>query len=117
MIDGIANNRRLYEEALNIPNRGYITNLPDGAMVEVPGILTSEGPPGLFVGDLPEAIAAMCRRQISINELTVEAFQKGDRRLVHQLFAIDPMIQDPEVAVKLADEYLELYKDYLPTFV
>jgi hypothetical protein len=35
---------------------------------------------------------------------------------VHQLFAVDPMIQDPIVAVKLADEYLELYKDYLSTF-
>ena len=117
LIDAIANNRHLYEEALNIPNRGYITNLPDGAMVEVPGIVTSEGPTGLVVGDLPEAIAALCRRQISINELTAEAFRKGDRRLVHQLFAIDPMIQDPLVAVKLADEYLALYKDYLPTFV
>ena len=70
----------------------------------------------LVVGCLPEAIASLCRRQISINELTVEAFQKGDRRLVRKLFAIDPMIQDPATAVKLADEYLELYRDYLPTF-
>jgi alpha-galactosidase len=116
LIDGIANNRHLYEEALNIPNRGYITNLPDGAMVEVPGIITSEGPSGLVVGELPESIAELCRRQISINELTVEAFQKGDRRLVHQLFAIDPMIQDPQAAVNLADAYLKLYKDYLPSF-
>jgi len=116
LIDAIANNRHLYEEALNIPNRGYITNLPYGAMVEVPGILASEGPAGLVVGDLPEAIAALCRQQISINELTVQAFREGDRRLVHQLFAIDPMIQDPAAAVKLADEYLELYRDYLPTF-
>jgi alpha-galactosidase len=84
--------------------------------VEVPGILTSEGPNGLNVGCLPEAIAELCRRQISINELTVEAFRKGDRRLVHQLFALDPMIQDPAVAVKLAGEYLELYEGYLPTF-
>jgi alpha-galactosidase len=116
LIDGIANNRHLYEEALNIPNRGYIRNLPEEAIVEVPGILTSEGPNGLNLGSLPEAVATLCRRQISINDLTVEAFQKGDRRVVHQLFAIDPMIQDPAVAVKLAEEYLELYRAYLPTF-
>jgi alpha-galactosidase len=116
MIDGIANNRHAYEEALNIPNRGYIQNLPEGAMVEVPGILTSEGPTGLVVGTLPEAIAALCRRQISINELTVQALEKGDRRLVYELFSIDPMIQDPAVAVELADDYLRLYKDYLPAF-
>jgi alpha-galactosidase len=116
LIDGIANNRHCYEEALNIPNRGYIKNLPDEAMVEVPGILTLDGPSGVFVGPLPEAIAELCRRQITINELTVEAFQRGDRRLVHQLFALDPMIQDPAVAVKLADEYLALYREYLPAF-
>jgi alpha-galactosidase len=116
LVDGIANNRHLYEEALNIPNRRCIPNLPEGAIVEVPGILTSEGPNGLNVGCLPEAIAALCRRQISINELTVEAFQRGDRRVVHQLFALDPMIQDPAAAVKLAEEYLELYQAYLPAF-
>jgi alpha-galactosidase len=70
----------------------------------------------VFVGPLPEVIAELCRRQITINELTVEAFQRGDRRLVHQLFALDPMIQDPAVAVKLADEYLALYREYLPAF-
>jgi hypothetical protein len=30
--------------------------------------------------------------------------------------AVDPMIQDPAAAVKMAEEYLEMYKDYLPTF-
>jgi alpha-galactosidase len=116
MIDAIANDRKQYEEALNIPNRGYIENLPDGAIVEVPGTLGAGGPSGLAVGSLPDAIAELCRRQITINELTVEAFQKGDRRLVHQLFAIDPMIQDPDVATDMAEAYLHLYMDYLPTF-
>jgi alpha-galactosidase/6-phospho-beta-glucosidase family protein len=48
--------------------------------------------------------------------LNVEALVKRDRNLVHQLFSIDPMIQDPQVAVRLGNAYLEAYKDSLPEF-
>ena len=116
LISAMANNDRLYEEAVNIPNRGYITNLPADAVVEVPAMVDADGINGCVVGDLPEPVAELCRRQIAINELTVEAFRKRDRRLVHQLFAIDPMIQDPDVAVQLAEEYLHQNSAYLPDF-
>jgi alpha-galactosidase len=116
IIDAIANNRHTYEEALNLTNRGYITNLPNEAIVEVPAIISADGSVGVVVGDLPEPIAELCRRQIAINELTVRAFLKRDRKLVYQLFAIDPMIQDPDVAIQLADEYLELNMKYIPQF-
>ena len=36
---------------LNIPNRGYIPNLPDGAIVEVPGTISA-----------PVSSASVCRR-------------------------------------------------------
>ncbi len=116
VIDAVANNRHTYEEALVLPNNGYIGNLPKGAVVEVPAIITADGPTGVFVGDLPEPIAELCRRQIAINEMTVQAFFKRQKKLVHQLFAIDPMIQDPDVAIRLADEYLELNSKYIPRF-
>ncbi len=116
LIDSIANDRHFYEEALNIPNRGYIGNLPNGAVVEVPGRIDTKGPTGVAAGNLPEPIAELCRRQIVINELTVEAFHSGDRNCIYQLFAIDPMIQDPDTALALADAYLKLYAGYLPQF-
>ena len=116
IIDSIANNRYTYEEALVLPNKGYITNLPRDSIVEVPAIISTDGATGVVVGELPEPIAEFCRRQITINEMTVQAFLKRERKLVYQLFAIDPMIQDPEVAIRLADEYLELNKNYIPEF-
>lgn len=54
-------NSHLNEEAVNIPNRGYIENLPHGAIVEVPAVIASEGPMGMVVGTLPEAVAELCR--------------------------------------------------------
>lgn len=107
IIDAMLHNTHAYEEAVNIPNRGYISNLPDGAIVEVPGVVDADGISGVYVGELPVAIAALCRTQLAIDELNVEAFVRGDRSLVYQMFSIDPMIQDPDVAIRLADEYIE----------
>lgn len=110
------NDRRAYEEAVNVPNRGYIPNLPEGAIVEVPGVIDADGVSGVHVGELSEAIAALCRTQLSIARLNVEAYVKADRNLVHQMFSTDPMIQDPDVAIRIADELIDVNREYLPTF-
>jgi alpha-galactosidase len=112
VIDAIVNNGHGYEEALNVPNRGHIENLPWGAVVEVPCVVDANGVSGVHVGRLPEPIAALCRTQLTIADLNVRAFVTRDRSLVHQLLAIDPMIRDMDTAVKLGDEYIELYRDY-----
>lgn len=116
IIAGIVNNKHDYELAVNIPNRGYISNLPDDAIVEVPAVISAEGVHGLGVGKLPEPIAEMCRRQITVAELTVEAAVKGDRKLALQALALDPMIDDPEIARQLLNDYLEAEKEYVPQF-
>lgn len=107
IIDSLMNNILIQEEAVNIPNHGFITNLPEGAIIEIPGKIDSSGINGVKVGNLPSAIAAVCQRQLCIADLNVEAFLTHDRKLVYQMFAIDPMIQDPDIAIKLADEYIE----------
>jgi alpha-galactosidase len=112
VIDAMVNDRHGYEEALNVPNHGYIENLPWGAVVEVPCVVDANGVSGVHVGSLPEPIAALCRTQLTIADLNVRAFVTADRELVHQLLAIDPMVRDLDAAVGLADQYIELYRDY-----
>lgn len=113
IIAGILKNLNSYEEAVNIPNQGYIVNLPDEVIVEVPAILGSEGLIGLGGCELPEPIAELCRRQALINELVVRAIVEEDRKLAQEAFAIDPMIDDLEVAKELLDDYLEAFDSYL----
>jgi alpha-galactosidase len=116
IVDALLHNRHAYEEAVNIPNRGYISNLPDEAIVEVPGIVDASGISGLHVGALPEPVAELCRRQLTINDLLVDAFVTGDRSLVYQLFAIDPMVRNLDTAVRLADALIEANKEYFDIF-
>ncbi len=116
IIAGIEKNSNSYESSINIPNRGCITNLPRGAIVDVPGVITGNGVVGLAMGDLPKPIAELCNRQLILNELTAQAVIEGNIKLVYQLFALDPMINNLDTAVKLADEYIKINMKYLPSF-
>lgn len=116
VIAGIEKNSNLYESSVNIPNRGCITNLPGDAIVDVPGVISGNGIIGLAMGDLPKPIAELCNRQLILNELTVQAVIDGDIKLVYQLFALDPMINNLDTAVRLSDEYIKKNIKYLPSF-
>ena len=108
--------RAAREIAVNVPNRGCIANLPDEAVVEVPGTVSRRGVRGVSVGPLPEAIAAMCRTQISINELTAEAAVTGSREAALQALLIDPMVNDVDTARAILNDYLRAHTDLLPHF-
>jgi Alpha-galactosidases/6-phospho-beta-glucosidases, family 4 of glycosyl hydrolases len=112
----MATNAHSYEPAVNIPNEGYIKNLPEGAIVEVPAVVSASGIHGLGVGELPEPAAELCRRQIAVAELAVEAAATGSREKALQALLLDPMIDDPRVARDLLAAYLEAEREYLPQY-
>ncbi|HVP20854.1 MAG TPA: hypothetical protein VMS73_03230 [Anaerolineaceae bacterium] len=116
VIEGIAGVRNAYHLAVNLPNDGYITNLPQGAVVEVPGHFSGLGVRGVGMGALPEGIAELCRRECTVSQLTVDAVVKGDRQLALQALLLSPGISDLDVAQKVLDDYLAAYRENLPTF-
>jgi alpha-galactosidase len=105
-----------YHLAVNLPNRGYITNLPEGAIVEVPGLMCGAGVLGVGVGALPAGVAELCRRELAVVQLAVDAAVTGDRQLALQALLLDPVITDLDVARQILDDYLETYRSYLPQF-
>ena len=116
IINGIVHNTNELLESVNLPNDGYISNLPADAIVEVPAVISGHGVNGLAVGELPRGIAAMCRTQIDIQHLVVEAGVKGNRELVKQALLTDPNIPSAEAALKIYDELMDINKPYLPQF-
>ena len=116
IIASMMKNAHSYELAVNIPNRGLIGNLPEGAIVEVPADISASGIRGVGVGNLPEPAAELCRRQITIAEMAVRAGVTGDEGLALQALTLDPMIDDPRVARRLLEDYLSAEKEYLPQF-
>jgi alpha-galactosidase len=116
VIENVAGAGNHYHLAVNLPNRGYITNLPEGAIVEVPGLISGAGVGGVGVGALPEPIAELCRREIAVTHLCVDAALNGDRQAALQCLLLDPVITDLDVAQQILDDYLETYRQHLPQF-
>lgn len=116
VIHGVAHNTNLYRQAINVPNHGAITNLPDDTIVEVPAIISAAGVLPLRMGALPPVVAALCRREADLVELVVDAAVTGDRHLALQALALDPMVGDLDLARALLEDYLETEKEVLPQF-
>ncbi len=116
VVENVAGAGQLFWPAVNLPNRGYIPNLPQNAIVEVPGFFSGAGVLGVGVGPLPEPIAELCRREITVTRLCVDAAVHGDREAALQCLLLDPVITDLDVAQQVLDDYLETYRPYLPAF-
>jgi alpha-galactosidase len=116
IIENIAGAGTHYHLAVDLPNQGYISNLPDGAIVEVPGLFSGAGVQGIGVGALPEGIAELCRREITVTRLCVDAAVHGDRQAALQCLLLDPVITDLDVAQHILNDYLKTYREHLPQF-
>jgi len=116
VIENIAGAGTHYHLAVNLPNQGYITNLPQGAIVEVPGLFSGAGVQGVGVGSLPGPIAELCRRELAVVRLCVDAAVYGDRQAALQCLLLDPVITDLDVAQQILEDYLETYREHLSQF-
>jgi alpha-galactosidase len=75
----------------NVPNTSLITNLPEGACVEVPVWASRKGFEPVHVGALPAQCAALNSLTAQIEEMAVEAALTGNPRLVFHAICHDPL--------------------------
>ncbi|CAM3100607.1 alpha-glucosidase/alpha-galactosidase [Rariglobus hedericola] len=74
----------------NVPNTGLITNLPDRCCVELPVLVDAQGLQPTHIGNLPPQLAAICRTNVNVQELTVEAALTGKREHIYHAVMTDP---------------------------
>jgi alpha-galactosidase/6-phospho-beta-glucosidase family protein len=102
------------EHFVNVPNRGYISNLPAGAEVEVPARIFADRYEGVSFGDMPPVLRSWLLRIIDVQELTLEAAVTGSRRALRQALMADPLTVSIEDTDHILDELLAAEKDDLP---
>jgi len=103
----------------NVPNTGLITNLPEGACVEVPVFVDKAGFHLVNVGPLPPQCAILTNVNVMIEEMAVEAALTGDPRLVFQAIAHDPLtaaVLSLAEIKEMVNEMLRQNQDHLPQF-
>ncbi len=116
MIENISFAGNHYHLAANLPNVGQIANLPLGATVETPVHVDGAGIHPVHVGSLPEPIAELCRRELMVAQLSVDAAVEGSYEKALQCLLLDPIIADMDTAKNVLDDYLKTYRQHLPQF-
>jgi alpha-galactosidase len=101
---------------VNIPNRGYVHNLPDDVVVEIPARVDRMGLHPFALGDLPEPVLPTLLHKLSSLDLIIEAALEGSRDKAVQAFLNDPHCTDIEAGVRLVNELIDAQLDYLPRF-
>jgi alpha-galactosidase len=118
IIEGLETGRR-YRGHFNVINRGQISNLPDGCVIEIPGYVDGSGIQMPVVGDLPLACAATCSTSVRVQQMGVEAAVRGDVTLLKQAMLHDPLVGavcNPEEVWQMVDELLVAQARWLPNY-
>lgn len=116
VIEGLLSDKEYYWEAVNIPNQGAITGLPDNAVVEVPAYLSDSKVRAEKIGELPKSITGLLHREVTASQLCVDSVVNGDRQLGIQSLLLDPVVDDLDIAESLLDDILEANRTWLPQF-
>lgn len=105
---------------VNMPNFALqIPNLPCDAIVETNALFEKGAIRPIFAGTMPENIKELTMPHIKNHEKCIKAAMTGDRALVREIFADDPLIKgrlSQEQISDLVDTMIEGTKKYLPKF-
>ena len=103
----------------NVPNTGLVTNLPEGACVEVLVYVDRAGFHAVHVGPLPPQCLALTHVNVVVEEMAVEAALTGNPRLVSQAIANDPLtaaVLSLAEVKEMVNEMFQQNRAYLPQF-
>jgi alpha-galactosidase len=113
IIEGILTDSNHVELAVNIPNDGIITNLPEDLVVECPAKISNSGIEGIKLGEYPKGLAGLLRNQASVQDLCVEAVLKKSKRMTLQALLADPVVNSHTQAENILKEMLKQQSNHL----
>ena len=118
IINSIVNNKP-FKFGGNVINHGLIPNLPSNACVEVPCMTDASGIAPVYVGELPEQLAALNRTNINVQLMAIEAARTKKKDAVYQAVMLDPHVAaelSMDDIVSMCDDLFEAHKDWMPEY-
>ncbi|KAL2104725.1 hypothetical protein VUR80DRAFT_9764 [Thermomyces stellatus] len=113
IIEGILTNDGHFEMAVNVPNDGFIADLPRNQPVEVPATIDAGGVHGIALERYPKAFAGLLRLQVAVNDLTTEAVLTRSKKAALQALLVDPVVDNVHAAEELLDTMISLQSKWL----
>jgi len=103
----------------NVRNTHLITNLPEGACVEVPVLVDKAGFHPIHVGALPPECALLTQLSSGIEEMAITASVEGDPVAIYRAICHDPLTASllslAEIR-QMTNELFAQHREYLPQF-
>ncbi|HTG48164.1 MAG TPA: glycoside hydrolase family 4 [Actinomycetota bacterium] len=99
---------------LNLPNRGQVPDLPEGAIVETPAWVQGRSVEPIDQAALPEPVHDVVTRVAEHARLAAEAALTGDHALAIDALEAHPLVPSRAVAAQLLDAYLRAHAAFLP---
>jgi len=100
--------------AVNLPNKGYSKDLPEGMVIELPAMVSKKGIIPLPCEPLPTAIAQMISVQGAIHRLVIDAYAEKSRNKLLQAVLLDPTVSNYQNSVAMINEMCNIQSDILP---
>nr|MDO8084663.1 hypothetical protein [Candidatus Sigynarchaeum springense] len=121
MTTDFINNEATHHHVVNLPNHGQsiCSSLPDGAILEVPGHFKDGKMHGMKIGAIDKEITALIKPHCEVQDMTVDAWQKGDPDLLLKGLLNDPMcafIEDEKKIEAMMNLMLYYEAEWLPMF-
>jgi len=113
IIEGILTDSGYEEPAVNIPNNGLLTDLPDWIVVEVPATVDKNGVHGISMGRLPSGFLGLLNNQVGVHDLTAEAILKKSRSAAFQALLVDPIVNNYHGIEDMLDTMIEYQEKWL----
>ena len=102
---------------VNVPNRGQISNLPLGTVVETNAVFRADGLTPVMSGEIPMKLYGHIARIVAVQETVVRAGLERDLEQAYIAFINDPLVTIGEDdARKLFDEMVDNTKAYLAEY-
>lgn len=100
---------------VNLPNRGQISFLPQGAVVESYAGFYTDAVRPIICADIRSGYKMLLQNIVNQQQLVLEAYQKRDRDLLLQALLCDALVHlSTDKAKAMLDEMLDYTKEYLP---
>jgi len=97
-----------------VENNGIISNLPGDALVEVPGVLTNDGPKAVSVGEISTFYKGLRENKHTYDKLIVEAYYNNSYSKLLQALTLNRTIIDAPKAKAILDDLISANRDYWP---
>jgi alpha-galactosidase len=113
IVEGIVTDSGYEESAVNIPNNGFIDELPEWLVVEVPATVDKNGIHGIPMGQLPKGFLGLLRNQVAVHDMTAEAILHKSRELALQALLVDPIVTRYQGMDEMLDTMIDYQRDWL----